>query len=167
MARPDPSVVRIGGPWRHLDVHANGIRFHVVEAERRTDPDDRSTALTDRPLVILLHGFGSFWWSWRHQLKGLTGARVVAVDLRGYGSSDKPPRGYDGWTLAGDTAGLVRALGHTSATLVGHADGGLVCWATAVLHPRAVHAIAVVSSPHPAALRTSALRRRDQGRALL
>ena len=57
-----------------------------------------------------------------------------AVDLRGYGGSDKPPRGYDGWTLAGDTAGLVRALGHKSATLVGHADGGLVCWATAVLH---------------------------------
>ncbi|MCH9735379.1 MAG: alpha/beta hydrolase [Actinomycetia bacterium] len=169
MGPPDPSVVRIGGPWRHLDVHANGIRFHVVEAERRTEveAEAQSKTLTDRPLVILLHGFGSFWWSWRHQLTGLSGARVVAVDLRGYGGSDKPPRGYDGWTLAGDTAGLVRALGHQSATLVGHADGGLVCWATAVLHPRAVHAIAVVSSPHPAALRTSALRRRDQGRALL
>ena len=167
MGRPDPSVVRIGGPWRHLDVHANGIRFHVVEAERPAGADDQSRPLTDRPLVILLHGFGSFWWSWRHQLKGLDGARVVAVDLRGYGGSDKPPRGYDGWTLAGDTAGLVRALGHSSATLVGHADGGLVCWATAVLHPRVVRAIAVVSSPHPAALRASALRRRDQGRALL
>ncbi|MBX7431227.1 alpha/beta hydrolase [Mycobacterium sp. Y57] len=167
MARPDPSVVRIDGPWRHLDVHANGIRFHVVEADRRTGADDRSRPLTDRPLVILLHGFGSFWWSWRHQLRGLSGARVVAVDLRGYGASDKPPRGYDGWTLAGDTAGLVRALGHNTATLVGHADGGLVCWATSVLHPRMVNAIAVVSSPHPAALRASALRRRDQGRALL
>ncbi|GJF08223.1 alpha/beta hydrolase [Mycolicibacterium cyprinidarum] len=167
MGRPDPSVVRIDGPWRHLDVHANGIRLHVVEAERRADTDDRWKTLADRPLVILLHGFGSFWWSWRHQLTGLTGARVVAVDLRGYGGSDKPPRGYDGWTLAGDTAGLVRALGHESATLVGHADGGLVCWATAVLHPRAVKAIAVVSSPHPAALRTSAVRRRDQCRALL
>jgi pimeloyl-ACP methyl ester carboxylesterase len=89
------------------------------------------------------------------------------VDLRGYGGSDKPPRGYDGWTLAGDTAGLVGALGHSSATLVGHADGGLVCWATSVLHPRVVRAIAVVSSPHPAALRASALTRRDQGRALL
>ena len=97
----------------------------------------------------------------------MTGARVVAVDLRGYGGSDKPPRGYDGWTLAGDTAGLVRALGHKSATLVGHADGGLVCWATSVLHPRMVRAIAVVSSPHPVALRASALTRRDQGRALL
>lgn len=162
MPPPDPSVTRIDGPWRHLQVHANGIRFQVVEAETVG-----ATPVADRPLVILLHGFGSFWWSWRHQLAGLQGARVVAVDLRGYGGSDKPPRGYDGWTLAGDTAGLVRALGHKSATLVGHADGGLVCWATAVLHPRAVRAIAVVSSPHPVALRTSTLTRRDQGRALL
>jgi len=129
MAPPDPSVVRIDGPWRHLEVHANGIRFHVVEAE---STETSNTPVTDRPLVILLHGFGSFWWSWRHQLRGVTGARVVAVDLRGYGGSDKPPRGYDGWTLAGDTAGLVRALGHQAATLVGHADGGLVCWATSV-----------------------------------
>ncbi|MEN4473482.1 alpha/beta hydrolase [Mycolicibacterium cosmeticum] len=162
MHPPDPSVVYIDGPWRHLQIHANGIRFHVVEAH--AEQDDHP----DRPLVILLHGFGSFWWSWRHQLRGLRGdARVVAVDLRGYGGSDKPPRGYDGWTLAGDTAGLVRALGHRTATLVGHADGGLVCWATSVLHPRVVKAIALVSSPHPVALRASALTRRDQGRALL
>lgn len=161
---PDPSSVRIDGPWRHLDVHANGIRFHLVEAHRG---DGSVAPAAGRPLVILLHGFASFWWSWRHQLRGLADARVVAVDLRGYGGSDKPPRGYDGWTLAGDTAGLVRALGHRSATLVGHADGGLVCWATSVLHPRVVRAIAVISSPHPAALRASALSRRDQGRALL
>ncbi|KUI36801.1 alpha/beta fold hydrolase [Mycobacterium sp. GA-2829] len=164
MPPPDPSVVRIDGPWRHLEVHANGIRFHVVEAD---SPDAATVPVTERPLVILLHGFASFWWSWRHQLEGLTGARVVAVDLRGYGGSDKPPRGYDGWTLAGDTAGLVRALGHQTATLIGHADGGLVCWATSVLHPRVVKAIAVVSSPHPVALRSSVTRRRDQGRALL
>jgi pimeloyl-ACP methyl ester carboxylesterase len=145
MAPPDPSITRIDGPWRHLDVHANGIRFHVVEAAPMGR--DAATPSTAQPLVIMLHGFGSFWWSWRHQLRGLRGARVVAVDLRGYGGSDKPPRGYDGWTLAGDTAGLIRALGHTSATLVGHADGGLVCWATSV--------------------RRSALTRRDQGRALL
>src|SRR6201986_3350072 len=164
MPAPDPSVTRIDGPWRHLDVHANGIRFHVVEAAA----DRRSgNAPTAQPLVIMLHGFGSFWWSWRHQLRGLTGARLVALDLRGYGGSDKPPRGYDGWTLAGDAAGLIRALGHSSATLVGHADGGLVCWAASVLHSRQVRAIAVISSPHPAALRRSELTRRDQGRALL
>lgn len=163
MPPPDPSITRIDGPWRHRDIHANGIRFHVVEA------GDSAThgPPTAQPLVMLLHGFGSFWWNWRHQLRGLTGARVVAVDLRGYGGSDKPPRGYDGWTLAGDTAGLIRALGHSSAILVGHADGGLVCWATALLHPRLVRAIAVVSSPHPAALRASVLTHADQARALL
>lgn len=161
--RPDPSVVRIDGPWRHLQIHANGIRFHVVEGLTGSERPDR-------PLVILLHGFGSFWWSWRHQLRGLSdagAARVVAVDLRGYGGSDKPPRGYDGWTLAGDTAGLVRALGHSSATLIGHADGGLVCWATSILHPRAVDAVALVSSPHPVALRESVLANSAQRRALL
>ena len=166
MTPPDPSVVRIDGPWRHLDVHANGIRFHVVEAAPLTDAD-AAVPPSSRPLVILLHGFGSFWWSWRHQLSGLPGARVVAVDLRGYGGSDKPPRGYDGWTLAGDTAGLIRALGHTSATLIGHADGGLVCWATSVLHPRLVDAIAVVNSPHPTALKRSATVNRGQRNALL
>ncbi len=163
MNRPDPSVTRITGPWRHLDVHANGIRFQCVEAL----PDDDDTPPTARPLVMLLHGFASFWWSWHHQLRGVSGARVVAVDLRGYGGSDKPPRGYDGWTLAGDTAGLVRALGHTSATLVGHADGGLVCWATALLHSRVVDAIALVSSPHPAALRRSVIANAEQRRALM
>ncbi|MEV4126858.1 alpha/beta hydrolase [Nocardia sp. NPDC049707] len=157
---PDPSSVRYDGPWTHRDVHANGIRFHVVEAA----PDR-----PDAPLVVLLHGFADLWWSWRHQLTGLAelGYRAVAVDLRGYGDSDKPPRGYDGWTLAGDVAGLIRAMGYSEATLVGHADGGLVCWTTAVLHPRLVRSIAVVSSPHPAALKSAVLRDRRQRRTWL
>ena len=66
---------------------------------------------------------------------------------------------------AGPWPGIPRvwwcALGHTSATLVGHADGGLVCWATAVLHARVVRAIALISSPHPAA---SARRRSERPR---
>ena len=69
MAPPDPSVVRIDGPWRHLEVHANGIRFHVVEADWRdagtgSNVGAKAPPPTDRPLVMLLHGFGSFWWSW-------------------------------------------------------------------------------------------------------
>lgn len=141
-------------------MHANGIRFHAVEAGP-ADPD--------APLVVLLHGFADFWWSWRHQLTALaeSGYRTVAMDLRGYGDTDKPPRGYDGWTLAGDVAGLVRALGHTDAALVGHADGGLVCWATAVLHPRLVRSIALIASPHPIALKRAALRNRAQRSAFL
>ncbi len=157
---PDPSSVRLPGPWRHLDIRANGIRFHAVEHET-SDPS--------APLVLLLHGFGEFWWTWRHQLPALAaaGCRAVAIDLRGYGDTDKPPRGYDGWTLADDTDGLVRALGHTSAVLVGHADGGLVCWATAALRPKTVRAAVVIASPHPHALRRAALRNRRQRAAFL
>ncbi len=159
---PDPSSVRYDGPWTHKDVHANGIRFHITEGSG-------GGGETGRALVLLLHGFGDFWWSWRHQLTDLAalGFRAVAVDLRGYGDSDKPPRGYDGWTLAGDIAGLIRALGHAEATLVGHAEGGLVCWATAVLHPRLVRSIAVISSPHPVTLKRAVLRDRRQRRQFL
>ena len=117
-----------------------------------------------RTLVLMLHGFGEFWWSWRHQLTSLTeaGYRAVAVDLRGYGDSDKPPRGYDGWTLAGDTNGPIRSLGHSNATLVGHADGGLVLGHGGVAPARVVSRIAVVASPHPIALRRAKLRNKDQ-----
>ncbi|WP_137725529.1 alpha/beta fold hydrolase [Prescottella subtropica] len=160
MTQPDPSTVRFDGPWTHRDIHANGIRIHIAE----TGP-----SRPDAPLVVLLHGFGDFWWSWRHQLPAFAdaGFRTAAVDLRGYGDTDTPPRGYDGWTLAGDIAGLIRAMGHTTATLIGHADGGLVCWATALLHPRLVTSIGLISSPHPIALKQAVLRDDRQRRALL
>ncbi|HWO63877.1 MAG TPA: alpha/beta hydrolase [Umezawaea sp.] len=152
---PDPSTVRISGPWTHRDVSANGIRLHVAE-------------MGDGPLVLLLHGFPEFWWSWRHQLTSLAeaGYRAVAVDLRGYGDSDKPPRGYDGWTLAGDVAGLIKALGERRAHLVGHAWGGLLAWTVGAMHPRLVRSVSAISAPHPLALRR-AIRKdpRGQGRA--
>lgn len=155
MLAPEPSTVRIPGPWTHRDVSANGIRLHTVE-------------LGTGPLVLLLHGFPEFWWSWRHQLVGLAdaGFRTVAVDLRGYGDSDKPPRGYDGWTLAGDVAGLIRALGERTAAIVGHDWGGLLAWTVASLHPRLVRSIAPLAAPHPLAVRSAVVRDvRHQGLA--
>lgn len=144
MAPPDPSSVRTPGPWTHRTVSANGISVHVA------------TAGPDRgPLVLLLHGFAECWWVWRQQLVDLAGAgyRVVAADLRGYGDSDKPPRGYDAWTLAGDITGLVRALGAPRAHLIGHGWGGSLAWTAAVLHPRVVDTVAVLGGWHPLALR--------------
>ncbi|MBA2472902.1 MAG: alpha/beta hydrolase [Pseudonocardiales bacterium] len=144
---PDPSSVRIPGPWTHREVSANGIRLHVAEAGKG-------------PLVILLHGFPEFWWSWRHQLPALAaaGMRAVAVDLRGYGDSDKPPRGYDLWTLSGDVAGLVRALGERQADLVGQDWGGILGWCTAALHPRVVRSVTVLAAAHPRAMGQALLR---------
>jgi pimeloyl-ACP methyl ester carboxylesterase len=118
---------------------------------------------------VLAHGFPEFWWCWRHQLVGLAdaGFRAVAVDLRGYGDSDKPPRGYDLWTLAGDLAGLIRALGAREAAVVGHGWGGLIGWTLAALHPRLVRALAVLGAPHPLALRRAACTDpRGQGLAI-
>jgi pimeloyl-ACP methyl ester carboxylesterase len=144
---PDPSSVRIPGPWTHREISANGIRLHVAEAGTG-------------PLVILLHGFPEFWWSWRHQLPALAaaGRRAVAVDLRGYGDSDKPPRGYDLWTLSGDVAGLVRALGERQADLVGQDWGGILGWCTAALHPRVVRSVTVLAAAHPRAMGQALLR---------
>jgi pimeloyl-ACP methyl ester carboxylesterase len=135
----EDSVVLVEGPWRHRDVTASGLRFHVAEH-----------GPSDGPLVLLLHGFPEFWWSWRHQLLALgdAGFHAVAPDLRGYGGTDKPPRGYDPYTLANDIAGLVRALGHPDAWLVGHDWGGALAWATATLHPEIVNRLGIVSMPH-------------------
>ncbi|MEU1733500.1 alpha/beta hydrolase [Streptosporangium sp. NPDC020145] len=146
MNEPDESLVRIEGPWTHRSVHAGGTRFHVVEAG-------------EGPLVLLLHGFPQFWWTWRHQLVSLpaAGYRAVAVDLRGYGASDKPPRGYDLPTLAGDAAGLIRALGESGATVVGHDWGGLLGWTMAVRDPKSVLRLVPVAAPHPLRLRSALL----------
>jgi pimeloyl-ACP methyl ester carboxylesterase len=144
------------GPWAHRTVSANGVQLHVATA----GPEDG-------PLVLLLHGFPGFWWAWRHQLPALAGAgyRVAAADLRGYGDSDRPPRGYDLWTLAGDAAGLVRSLGAREATVVGAGWGGAVAWTLAALRPGVVDRLAVLAAPHPLALR-AAVRRRPWAPAL-
>jgi pimeloyl-ACP methyl ester carboxylesterase len=143
------SVIEIPGPWQHRYVAANGARFHLAE----TRPDNAA----DAPLVLLLHGFPEFWWAWRDQLPAIAAAgfRAVAMDLRGYGGSDKTPRGYDPTTIAQDVAGVVKALGHRDAILVGHGWGGYVAWSTAALHPREVSALCVVSAPHPTAMLAS------------
>lgn len=123
-------------------VPANGARFHVAEAGRG-------------PLVMLLHGFPQFWWMWRFQLTALAdaGYRAVAMDLRGYGASDKPPRGYDLPTLAADVHGVMRSLGESRAVVVGHDWGGMVGWTLATTSPQAVRGLCAISAPHPRGMR--------------
>jgi pimeloyl-ACP methyl ester carboxylesterase len=140
------SPVYVDGPWTHRPVTANGTRFHIAEAG-------------EGPLVLMLHGFPEFWWTWRAQLAALpaAGFRAVAADLRGYGGSDKPPRGYDLITAASDAAGMVRALGEANAVVVGHDWGGLVAWTMATYFPKVVRRLAVVSAAHPLRTRAATL----------
>ena len=139
---PDSSTVLLDGPWTHRMVRANGIALHVAEAG-------------SGPLVLLLHGFPQFWWAWRHQLVELAdaGYRAVAVDLRGYGASDKPPRGYDSPTLAADMAALVTSLGESDALVVGADLGGTLAWTMAARHPRVVRGLVVLGAAHPLRMR--------------
>jgi pimeloyl-ACP methyl ester carboxylesterase len=143
-AEVDDSVVLIDGPWTHRFVNANGTRFHAVETGTG-------------PLVLFLHGFPEFWWAWHKILPAVAeaGYRAVAVDLRGYGASDKPPRGYDGYTLAADATGLIRALGERSATLVGSGYGGMMAWTAAAFHPKLVRHLVVVGAAHPLRMRAA------------
>ena len=143
----DVAEILVEGPWHHRFVAANGGRFHVAEAG-------------DGPLVLLLHGFPQFWWAWRHQLPALAAAgyHTVAMDLRGYGASDKPPRGYDTPTLAADVAGVVRGLGYGRAAVVGHDWGGWIAWSMPGLQPRVTLAVAALSMGHPLTMRHSGWR---------
>ena len=109
--------------------------------------------------MLFLHGFPQFWWMWRHQIEtiGSAGYRVAALDLRGFGASDKPPKGHDTWTTSADAAAVVRSLGEESAVIVGHGLGGWIAWATAYLHPRVCRALATISMPHPRVMRRALL----------
>jgi pimeloyl-ACP methyl ester carboxylesterase len=125
----------------HADV--GGVGLHYVEAG-------------SGPLVVLLHGFPEFWYSWRHQIGALANAgfHVVAPDMRGYNLSDKPRgwRAYDAAHLAADVAGLVRHFGADRAHVVGHDWGAAVAYSTAMLHPEVVDRLAILNAPHPARL---------------
>jgi epoxide hydrolase 4 len=116
-----------------------GVRLHYVEAG-------------EGPLVLLLHGFPEFWYSWRHQLGPLAdaGFHVVAPDMRGYNLSSKPVgwRSYDTPLLAQDIAGLASSFGVERAHVVGHDWGAAVAYATAMYHPEVVERLAILNVPH-------------------
>lgn len=116
--------------------------------------------------MLFIHGYAENWWIWRRLLQPVAtaGFHAMAVDLRGYGNSDKPPRGYDLLTAAEDIYGLIRATGHRSATIVGQGLGGTVAWTLATNHPDHVSELILVSSPHPRAFRDDPLRRPLGGR---
>ncbi|MEO7059234.1 MAG: alpha/beta hydrolase [Lapillicoccus sp.] len=150
----DAASVLIDGPWEHRFVSANGARFHVAE-------------VGDGPLVLLMHDFPQFWYAWRHQMRAIAeaGYRAVAMDLRGYGASDKPPRGYDSYTSTADAAKVVRSLGEEQAVVIGHGLGGFIAWCMPTLQPGTARAVGSLAMPHPRVIRRASYLDGRQRRA--
>ena len=116
------------------------VRLHYVEAG-------------EGPLVVLLHGFPDFWYSWRNQIPVLARERlrVVAPDMRGYNLSDKP-RGVDAYSidrLTKDVSELIEHLGADTAHVVGHDWGAIVGWFFAMDHPTRLDRLGIINVPHP------------------
>lgn len=108
--------------------------------------------LGDGPLVVMIHGFPDFWYTWRHQMEGLSrDFQVVAFDQRGYNLSDKPvgDEHYAMSNLVADVAAVIRHFGQEKATIVGHDWGGAVAWQFAFNMPQMVDKLVILNLPHP------------------
>lgn len=126
--------------YHHEYASVNGVRLHYVRAGKGTE------------LVVLLHGWPEFWYSWRHQIEALRDRyTVVAVDMRGFNESEKPVKtaAYRQEEVAKDIVDLVAHLGFDKAVIVGHDWGGAVGWHIALYHPDIVSKFIVMNCPNP------------------
>lgn len=119
----------------------DGVRLHgVVSGEKG-------------PAILFLHGFPEFWRAWHNQLAEFsTDHRAVALDMRGYNLSEKPPRVAD-YALSKLVADLGRVIESVSsdgsAVVVGHDWGGIAAWALARARPALVKRLVIINAPHP------------------
>lgn len=117
------------------------------------------------PLVVMLHGFPEFWYSWRKQIPVIASAgfHVIAPDLRGYNESPRPldVDAYKLIEIVGDVARLIVENGGR-ATVVGHDWGGYAAWYLAMMHPALVERLIVLNAPHPKAVAREAHRSLEQ-----
>jgi pimeloyl-ACP methyl ester carboxylesterase len=137
--------------WRHAYINTNGLQLHYVTQG-------------EGPLMLMLHGFPEFWYSWRHQIPVFAqNYQVVALDLRGYNDSDKPEAqsAYVMSEFLQDVVGVIQGLGYTTCTLVAHDWGGVIAWNFAYAYPEMVENLIILNLPHPAKL-TEGLRTPQQ-----
>lgn len=121
-------------------IDTNGIRLRAAMAG-------------SGPLVVMVHGFPESWYSWRHQIGPIAeaGFTACAIDVRGYGGSDKPTKvtDYGLEHITADVAGVVEALSPGKpAVLIGHDWGAPIVYNTALTRPDVIRAVAGLSVPY-------------------
>ncbi len=126
---------------KHGYADSGGVKIHYA-----------SLGPASAPLIVMIHGFPDFWYSWRHQMAVLSkDYLVVAIDQRGYNMSDKPrgKENYDMSLLIDDVRAVIKHMARDKAVVVGHDWGGRVAWGFAMKHPEMTHRLIVCNLPHP------------------
>lgn len=139
----DAALVQSLPGFREGSAEVNGISLHYV-------------AGGEGPPVFLLPGWPQTWWEWHRLMPELARThRVVSIDLRGMGASDRPAAGYEKKSMASDIHALAKALGYDKVDLVGHDIGSMVAFAYAANYPEATGKVVMMDVPHPDASLTS------------
>ncbi|RAY12267.1 alpha/beta hydrolase [Actinomadura craniellae] len=126
----------LDGDFHSRYAEVNGIRLHYVIGG------------AGEPLV-LLPGWPETWWEYRKVMPALaTRYRVIVVDIRGMGGSDKPDSGFEKKSMAGDVRELVRRLGYEKVDIAGHGIGAMIAFSYAAVHPEATRRLAVLNTTH-------------------
>lgn len=125
---------------KHDYADVNGIRLHYVSKGQGK-------------LILFLHGFPEFWYAWRRQLDEFgKDYLAVALDMRGYNLSSKPPEieQYRMRVLTEDIRQFVEYLGQKKLILVAHDWGASVAWAFAISNPDCLERLIIINGAHPA-----------------
>jgi pimeloyl-ACP methyl ester carboxylesterase len=133
------SITDILDEVTHKHANNDGTRIHYV-------------SIGQGPLVVMIHGFPDYWYSWRHQMSALKDHyQVIAIDQRGYNKSDQP-EGVENYSmpfLVSDVAAVIKDTGASQATIVGHDWGGAVAWQVALNLPQITRNLIILNLPHP------------------
>jgi len=108
------------------------------------------------PLVVMIHGFPDYWYTWRNQMPDLAEKyQVVAIDQRGFNQSDQPVgvENYSLDKLVGDVKSVIEHFKREQAIIVGHDWGGMVAWQFAMTHPEMTERLIILNLPHPNGLK--------------
>ncbi|MBP87141.1 MAG: alpha/beta hydrolase [Planctomycetaceae bacterium] len=140
---------------KHGFADSDGVKIHYVTTG-------------EGPLLVMLHGFPDYWYTWRAQMPALAEHfQVVAIDQRGYNKSDRPTgiENYAMPKLVSDVKAVVKHFGQKQAVIVGHDWGGAVAWSFAMAHPEMTERLIILNLPHLNALRRELANNPEQRKA--